>query len=537
MQQIFVVSDGLEEMAVREILPAAEVFVWDKKIDQSASQLFKDKEAVIWLNRQDGYRETADLLGKLLLRSAAKVTELVNEEEGVGFSPSESMAMDMNQETFSGWAKTVARAHTSTAVAFRPLVEDAERVDFLDEVLVDESVYTAWEDMGLTLSARGQPVCNVSNMVQLLSATPRMAKSIWFDEFAALPMTSRGGVRPWKDEDTKLLLFEIQKKLGLHQMTEKIVHDGVITYAVMNKINPAKKWLGSLSWDQKPRIENFFRDYMGAADTPFNRAASRNLFIALVARVYEPGCKVDTMVVLEGKQGTKKSSALKALGGDWFTECNETVSSGSNKDFLMLLRGRMIVEIAELDSFSKAETTKIKTIISTATDTYRCPYGRHMETVPRTSNFVGTTNEDHYLSDVTGARRFAPVRIGQINLEAIKRDRDQLFVEAVMEYRAGKSWWDFPWEEAEQVREARRRTDPWETEIASYLLCKEFTSVNVIAKECLKIELAQYTKREQMRIAHCLRALGWESDGTRLSATRERRWYKFGHDHGSSALN
>jgi putative DNA primase/helicase len=195
----------------------------------------------------------------------------------------------------------------------------------------------------------------------------------------------------------------------------------------------------------------------------------RWLLVSAVARVMAPGCKVDTMVILEGRQGARKSSALRAMFGEWFSDTPIEVGS---KDSYLSLRGRWCLEWAELDSLSRSEAARVKAYTSSATDVYRPPYGHRTVEIPRQCVFVGSTNEDEYLRDPTGARRFLPVRVGDIALELIERDRDQLWAEAVTAYRSGERWW--PATELERSlcgdeQEQRYASDAWEALIAQWL--------------------------------------------------------------------
>jgi len=245
--------------------------------------------------------------------------------------------------------------------------------------------------------------------------------------------------------------------------------------------------------------------------------------IGAVARVMQPGCKMDNMLVLEGPQGSLKSSALATLGGPWYAEVNESVQS---KDFHMALQGKMIIEIAELDSFSKAETTRIKQVITCQSDRYRKPYGHFAEDHPRTCVFVGSTNEDQYLSDHTGGRRFWPVACGKINIKYLEKNRDQLFAEAVREYEVGTPWWAIPENEARAAQDKRRRVDPWEDTVQDYA---KIQSGDVSIAEILNhlsIPTERWTQLDQNRIVRILRAHNFKRFYSRNGSTREWRYRK-----------
>ncbi len=235
-------------------------------------------------------------------------------------------------------------------------------------------------------------------------------------------------------------------------------------------VHPVRDHLGALAWDGVPRIETWVCRYLGAEDTAFNRSVGALWLISAVARIFRPGVKADHMLVLEGPQGARKSTALKILAGeDWFTD--ELPDLGS-KDAAMHMQGVWIIEIAELDAIGKAEVSRIKAFLTRTTDRFRPPYGRYTIEVPRQCVFAGTVNPDTYLRDETGNRRFWPVRCGTIDIDALARDRDQLWAEAVARFRAGAIWWlDTPEliAAATAEQEKRYQADAWDALIDHWL--------------------------------------------------------------------
>jgi predicted P-loop ATPase len=293
-----------------------------------------------------------------------------------------------------------------------------------------------------------------------------------------------------------------------------VAHQAVDLMAHRRRFHPVKQYLEGLVWDAKPRIAQLFTRYFGAAASSYTEAIGRMFLISMVARILHPGCKVDHMPVIEGPQGQLKSAAAKILGGPWFDD--DLPEIGGGKDVSVHLRGKWLIEVAEMHAMGRAETTLLKSFITRTHEQYRPPYGRREVNEPRQCVFFGTTNKDTYLRDETGGRRFWPVKAGVIDLEALKNDRDQLFAEAVMRCREGVHWWpDKDFEKQHMVPEQARRyeQDAWEGVVAEYLGGRNRTTVMEVATQALHIEPSRLGKADQGRISAILERLRWERSG------------------------
>lgn len=385
--------------------------------------------------------------------------------------------------------------------------------------LTTASMMQTWERLGLTLNGQGMPDPNLDNACRILNGHPETRGRIWYDNFLQRIMTSwpNGETVEWSDGHDGLLTLWMQRSLGIKKATTMVAAQAVTVTAMANARNEVTDWLTSLSWDYVPRIEALMHKGFGVERNPYTEAVGRCWMISMVARALDPGCKVDTMPVFEGGQGMRKSTAMEALVGKrWFAEAAESPTS---KDFYQALHGKLLVEIAELDSFSRAEVNTIKRVITCKVDRYRAPYGRRAEDHPRMCVFSGTTNRDDWNRDETGARRFWPITCVDLDIDWIEANRAQLFAEAVAQYRAGRPWWDVPSEDAKREQEARRANDEWEEPIRGWLVGKPECSVAEVMEFGLKIEMSKWDKPTQMRVATCLRAIGWE----RVTAWRAGR--------------
>lgn len=375
----------------------------------------------------------------------------------------------------------------------------------------------------LTQSAEQGPHVNLDNFMRTLRYYPPFKDLFWFDEFHQkfFVRGDEGSFREFHERDRYSLCAWFQRVVGMKKASDKEIYKAFYAVCFENIRNEPKDWMESLQWDGTARIHAFCRECLGVEDNEYSRAVSRNWMIAMAARIYRPGCKMDNMVVLEGPQGSFKSSALLALGSPWFTECHESVTT---KDFYQTLPGQLIVEISELDAFSKAEVNTIKKVITRQVDRYRPSYGHTAQDFPRQSIFVGSTNDETYLKDATGARRFWPLRVGLINLIKIREWKEQLFAEAVAELKRGASWHQVPEKETLEEQLKRQFVDAWTDKVMEHVSPYEKVKIWEIATRALGLEIRDFDPRKQQRVGAILQRHGWRSKLLRNGVSVERWW-------------
>lgn len=293
------------------------------------------------------------------------------------------------------------------------------------------------------------------------------------------------------------------------------VRDAVTQLCLESAFHPIREMLNTLIWDGVSRVDNWLASYMGADDTPLSRAIGKMMLVAAVRRVREPGVKFDTIMILEGKQGTGKSTALRVLAGPGNHSDNELLTLDT-KAQMEAMEGVWIYELSEMSGLNKGEVERMKAFASRDVDRARMAYGRFSESRPRQTIFVGTTNEQKYLKDRTGNRRFLPIKTGKIDLETLARDRDQLWAEAAQLEALGESITlpEALWEIAAAEQSERLEEDPWLEKLASVRGQAAGDIVRVatgdLLAEALNIPLERQHNAHTKRLAAIMRELGWE---------------------------
>lgn len=347
----------------------------------------------------------------------------------------------------------------------------------------------------------------------------------------------------WKEEDELHMGEWLVRRHHLASCSRGTLEEAVRMVAARHAYHPVRAYLEGLKWDGERRLATWLRrcclepaEWDDADDLQQYLARVGTWFLqGMVARVMQPGVKFDYMLILEGAQGLRKSTLLATLAGDWFADTGLNLG---DKDSYQQLQGRWLYEFAELDSFGKADVTKIKSFVASASDYFRASFDRRARDYPRQVVFGGTTNEDHYLTDPTGNRRMWPVRVTRlIDIAWLAENRDQLFAEAMQRWRDGRRMHPTPDEEKrlfapqQKLREVESAIG---TAIATWLetaegsLVTEITLVKLLGYIGIGVEKLGPGRFHEKQAAAQLRSMGWTEGGREPSSVpgRPRRWVK-----------
>lgn len=347
-------------------------------------------------------------------------------------------------------------------------------------MMTDDNVVPLQAWKGKIQKGKSGPKKNMTNLMLHLKNLQGLGEALRYNE---LSCETEWQGRPLIDSD--IIDIRLILETAGFEPNVRDVYPAVIRHAQENSYHPIRDYLNGLEWDQKPRLDRWMIGTLGADDTPFVRAVSRRSLIAAVARAFQPGCKVDTVLVLEGPQGLKKSTAIAELFGADYTAESVSLFDQHNK-MVMQMMGNWCVELAEFVAFFKKDTASVKGLISMRSDRVVLPYAKMASTHPRQCIFFGTINPDEfgYLTDQEN-RRYWPVRVGDANIKAIRENRDQIWAEAFAAYAAGERW-HLEGEENDLARKQvaqRRASHPWDELVAKKLEgVNEITVVEALKK-------------------------------------------------------
>ena len=392
-----------------------------------------------------------------------------------------------------------------------------------------------WETR-LQRSEKNNVLASLSNVVAVLTRHDEWKGVIGYDAFSGRLMKLRkppvdgADVGEWSDLDDGKLRLWLSGKYRIEPKRE-VIMEAVSLCADRNRFHQVREYLDALAWDGVPRLRLWLAEHMGATITPYVMAAGSKWLISAVARIYVPGCKADHVLIFEGKQGVGKSSALRILGGDWFTDAPFRLG---DREGDMITRGKWMVELSELDSLNKAETAAAKAFFSSSSARYRGPWEKRPSDVPRQCVFAGTVNHQEYLRDDSGNRRYWPVRIAteeDVDLDGLAAVRDQLWAEAVVEFRAGVPW--MPTRDEREMFEVEQDEryigDAWQERVEAWLakpdddgIARRQVNTSQLLAGALGLDAGKWTLAEQQRLGRVMRRIAWPK--RRIRAAGGLQW-------------
>ncbi len=338
----------------------------------------------------------------------------------------EFVAADKNVISLLG-KETQAQAEEE----FSKIYEDEEGKDWFEDLEYDNS---------------GKLKASMGNYILILENDPKLKDKFGFNEFSnrlavkgQLPWRKKGDLKEWRDSDDCSLRIYMSRVWKILNRPNCL--DAFNEVLMENSFHPVREYLEGLIWDGRERLDKMLIDYMACKDTPYTRAISRKWMVGAVARIYEPGCKFDNMLVLQGEQGIYKSTFFRTLSKGYFTDSLQDVEGNQA---IEKISGSWIIEIGELQAFNRSESNAIKRFITSQEDKTRLAYERRSSNLKRQCVFAGTTNEQNFLKDKTGNRRYWAV---EVKREGRKKDVindlpdevNQLWAEAVYKYKNGES--------------------------------------------------------------------------------------------------
>lgn len=384
---------------------------------------------------------------------------------------------------------------------------------------------------------RGRIEAEILNAVKAVARPDFIGVDIRFDQFRdeiMLAPAGSGQWRPFTDADYVELRMTMAER-GFKPVGRELIRDAVLQVSSEQPFDSAITWLDGLEWDGVPRIETFYHTHFGTADTPYTRAVSMYMWTALAGRVLEPGIKADMVPILVGPQGCGKSSGVEALSPDpmFFTEIS---FAEKDDDLARKMRGRLLAEIGELRGLNTKELESIKAFVTRTHENWIPKYREFATQFPRRLVFIGTTNEDEFLADKTGNRRWLPVEVSKVDVKAIKTDLLLLWAEARETFkRLGGVRFRDAERLAASVHEKYTIKDAWLETVEKWLdtsdmlteeipRTRNFLRASDVLRDAIGLNPSHIGKREEMRISNVLQNCGYKRETRRVEGKLMKVW-------------
>lgn len=385
----------------------------------------------------------------------------------------------------------------------------------------------------------GRIVVTMDNMVKALHRPDMTGMHVGYDKFRDELMHSKDGGQNWasfRDADYTVIRIALERR-GFEPPSKDATRDAVLLVAHQNAFDSAQLWLSRLGHDGVSRVDTFLPRYFGTDDTPYTRAVSRYLWSAMAGRVMEPGCQADMVPILVGGQGLRKSSAIAAMvpDRDFFAELS---FSEKDDDLARKMRGLLLGEIAEMKGLHGRDSEAIKAWITKRYENWTPKFKEFNTRFARRTILIGTANKAALLVDPTGHRRWLPTMVGDFtDVAAVERDREQLWAEGAALFLAD----GVAWRDAEELAKAEHANyeihDEWEPIVGAWLEStddfsedrpcdRDGLTTHEVLQGALNKDAKNCTRADEMRIATCLRSLGFESRQVRRGGTRPWLFFK-----------
>jgi predicted P-loop ATPase len=482
--------------------------------DEEKAGVDPDSKPLLPLEKQPGWK-TMIAIGETLVALGCEVEVICLPPPGEmagGWDIADAVEEGTDAVALQAWIAERRRPWAEVTAPESSAAPDATSAGAGEEG--DRPAKPTWWDWLLRKNGEIHP--GLTNVYDCLLNFPEWKGVVAFDEFSQRTVKLKpppyygGEVGEWDSTDDSRTAMWLTRKL-YSQVSSATVLEAVETLAKTNSFHPVRDWLNSLPpWDGVRRIDRWLHDYLNVPLTEYSRRVSAFFLRGMIARVMNPGCKFDYCLVLEGPQGKGKSTAVSILGGLWY---GDTDLDLSNKDSMAALLGKWVYEFSEMGSVTRAEASKQKSFLSRQRDDFRPVYARRQITIPRQVVFVGTINEWEWNKDPTGGRRFWPVEVaGLLNLDGLREMREQLFAEALHDYRDGKRYWPTPDEQRELFDPEQLKREQGEGLVDAlhdwvYKQVAAFSIADAVMSG-LNMDASKLTRDMQTRVGIALRKLG-----------------------------
>ena len=486
------------------------------------------RDILIWPDADDAGAKAGATLAELLVNDAQHVRIIIPTDHSDGWDAADAIAEGWDATRIGDWAREhlrvvekttekakMAPAQSALAIVDADFLPAAERDEDYEFGSPPRSSMVMWKQIGLAADSKEKPYPTLANASLIMRFHPTFKGKIWWDSFCERIYHTMHGPVPqeWNDVDSARVTAFIQQQMDLPKVTLKLVQEAIVHAAHEVPRNSVLDWLNGLTWNGVERLDSWVGDCLGVELNPYTQAVGRNWIISMVARAYKPGCQVDTMPVLEGIQGEGKSSALEILGDRWYAAVGTAFGS---YDFIQTIQGKWLIEIPDMAGFGRREHSHVLATITTRTDRYRMKYGRFDQDHPRKCVFAATSETDDYLPEMRGYRRYWPLRCREINLDALRGQREQLFAEAVHAWREGASFHRMPIEDTATEQRARNSEDLWTEDVLRYCETRALAGhpvhpAKILTDSEIHMERKHLDLSVKLRVINILKAHGWVS--------------------------